>query len=462
MNKEITVVLPVEIKNREFDSRLLLAYHLIKEGYKVIIGDRSGCSREINFIPNCIYLAKSLAYSQSGLFKKIKHNNGRIFILCEEGGYVGREKHKFSEIKSFYPKKMLHFVDSVFVYGKSFQNLLVENFPEFNSKNTYIIGNSRFDLHKPKYLRYYSKQVNKITRKYGNYILFNGNFNLANHYLGENYILDEIINNKEITEELKENYFIKKIEHSKVNLNNFLDLIKYIAQKLPKQTIIVRPHPGENTQIYKRTLKNNNNLFIINEGAATPWIIGSKLVIHLDCTTAIESIFAEKPVISYIPFEDTSDLFWLSVYVSDIAKTKKEVINKIWEYLSVNKKFGIEEKKRSVLSDEIINYSEETSKLFVKFINETTRNMELVSKRHISTKNIISINLKKLYLRIRNIVGWIIGKYIKKRGYCIKYEGVSKKEVKTKFGLFKQIHEDSFNYNISKLGINTFKIESKS
>ncbi|KKK72233.1 hypothetical protein LCGC14_2905910, partial [marine sediment metagenome] len=156
MNKEITVVLPVEIKNREFDSRLLLAYHLIKEGYKVIIGDRSGCSREINFIPNCIYLAKSLAYSQSGLFKKIKHNNGRIFILCEEGGYVGREKHKFSEIKSFYPKKMLHFVDSVFVYGKSFQNLLVENFPEFNSKNTYIIGNSRFDLHKPKYLRYYS------------------------------------------------------------------------------------------------------------------------------------------------------------------------------------------------------------------------------------------------------------------------------------------------------------------
>ncbi|KKL54245.1 hypothetical protein LCGC14_2267320, partial [marine sediment metagenome] len=138
-----------------------------------------------------------------------------------------------------------------------------------------------------------------------------------------------------------------------------------------------------------------------------------------------------------IPFEDTSDLFWLSVYVSDIAKTKKEVINKIWEYLSVNKKFGIEEKKRSVLSDEIINYSEETSKLFVKFINETTRNMELVSKRHISTKNIISINLKKLYLRIRNIVGWIIGKYIKKRGYCIKYEGVSKKEVKTKFGLLK-------------------------
>jgi len=461
LNKDITLVLPVEVKNREFDSRLLLAYHLIKEGYKVIIGDRSGCSREINFIQNCIYLAKSLAYSQSGLYKKIKHNNGRIFILYEEGGIVGREKHKFSEIKSFYPKKMLHFVDSVFVYGKSFQNLLVENIPEFNSKNTYIIGNSRFDLHKPKYLRYYSKQVKKIKSKYGNYLLFNGNYYHANHYLGENYLLDEIINNKEITEELKENYFIKKIEHSKVNLNNFLDLIKYIAQKLPKQTIIVRPHPGENTQIYKRTLKNINNLFIINEGSATPWIIGSKLVIHLDCTTAVESIFAEKPVISYIPFEDTSDLFWLSVYVSDVAKTKKEVFNKIQEYLSGNKEFGIEEKKRSVLNDEIINYSEETSKLFVNFINKTIRNMKLVNKTQISTKKCFRIYLKKLYLRSRNIVGWIIGKYIEKSGYCIKYIGVSKKEVKSNLEIFKQIQGDSFDYNISRLGINTFKIERK-
>ncbi|MCP6719114.1 MAG: hypothetical protein KJI71_02665 [Patescibacteria group bacterium] len=462
MNKEITVVLPVEVKNRAFDSRLLLAYRLIKEGYKVIIGDRSGCAREINFIQNCIYLAKSLAYSQSQLFKKIKHNNGRIFILYEEGGYIGREKHKFSEIRSSYPKKMLHFVDSIFVYGKSFQNFLVENLPEFNSRNTYVIGNSRFDLHKPKYLSYYSKQVNKIKSIYGNYLLFNGNFNFGNHYLGENYILNEIINNKEITEEFKENYLIQKIEHSKAYLNNFLDLIKYIAQKLPKQTIIVRPHPGENIQIYRRTLKNIKNLFIINEGAATPWIIGSKLVIHLDCTTAIESIFAEKPVISYIPFEDTSDLFWLSVYVSDIAKTKKEVLNKIHEYLSVKKDFGIDEKKKSVLCEEIINFSEETSKLFVNFVNETTRNMNLVSKKQLSTKNIISINLKKIYLRGRNIAGWIIGKYIKKTGYCIKYEGVSKKEVKSKLGIFKQIHEDSFDYNISRLGINTFKIECKS
>ncbi|HDZ17406.1 hypothetical protein LCGC14_0630130 [marine sediment metagenome] len=85
LKKKITVVLPVEVKSREFDSRLLLAYHLIKEGYRVIIGDRSGCSREILFIQNCIYLGKSLAFSQSELFEKIKHNNGRIYILYEEG-----------------------------------------------------------------------------------------------------------------------------------------------------------------------------------------------------------------------------------------------------------------------------------------------------------------------------------------------------------------------------------------
>ena len=151
---------------------------------------------------------------------------------------------------------------------------------------------------------------------------------------------------------------------------------------------------------------------------------------------------------------DTSDLFWLAVFVSDIAKTKKEVLKKIKEYLSKKKEFKIIEKKKSTLYEEIINFSEETSNLFINFINKTTNKMQLISKKKISP-NI------KLYLRFRNFVGWIIGKYIKRTGYCIKYEGVSKNEVNSKLAIFKQIHRDSFEYKISRLGINTFKIERK-
>ena len=68
-NNLITVVLPIEVKGREFDSRLLLAYHLVKQGYNVVIGDRAGVERETKYTQNCIYIAKSLAYSQQEMYE---------------------------------------------------------------------------------------------------------------------------------------------------------------------------------------------------------------------------------------------------------------------------------------------------------------------------------------------------------------------------------------------------------
>lgn len=97
-------------------------------------------------------------------------------------------------IEVSYPKAMLPYIDSILVYGKSFHKILIESVEELNNKNVFICGNSRFDLHKPKYHSYFEKETNKIKKQFGKYILFNCNFIAGNHYLGQESFKQEISN----------------------------------------------------------------------------------------------------------------------------------------------------------------------------------------------------------------------------------------------------------------------------
>jgi len=459
MKTKITIVLPVEIKKREFHSRLVLAYYFSKEGYTVIIGDRSGCKRETRNLQNCIYIAKSLAFNQRKLFENYRKNNGKILILFEEGAYTARKKNKFLEIKFSYPKAMLSYIDSILVYGKSFQKLLIENVAELNIQNTFISGNSRFDLHKPKYHPYFMTDINKIKNEYGKYILIIGNFVAGNHYLGQDAIRKEIINTKEMTDEMKVNYFEKMIRIKK-NLEKYLEMIKNVAMEFTSYSLIVRPHPAEDKKIYFKNLSQLKNVYITNDGAATSWIIGSEIVIHQDCTTAIEAIFAQKPVISYVPFEDNSDLFWLSTFVSDIANNEPEMISKIREYLN-GKKFILNAEQESILNNEVVNSSKETSDLMIDIIKKIVISMNNTNSGNGVKENILIAYLKRFCSRFIRRLRWLKGKS-KKSGYTIKFEGLNKKEVKDKIEKIKKIDLDSFiEVDIKKCGINTFKIENR-
>ena len=55
------IFIDIEIINREFDGKLLLAASLAKEGFVVYVGRKSAIAREILFHKHSIYLAKSIS-----------------------------------------------------------------------------------------------------------------------------------------------------------------------------------------------------------------------------------------------------------------------------------------------------------------------------------------------------------------------------------------------------------------
>ena len=456
MKSKIPVLLPIEVKKRELDGKLLLALHLISEEYPVIIGDRGGIARELCYLKKCIYLGKSLSVDYIKTFQDIHKNNGKVLVLFEEGAMVAWPDFKYDEIESFYPKEVLHLVDYLFTYSTDYNNLLIETFQELNNDNLYVTGNMRFDLHRPKYRRFYEDKIEKLSSKYGKYILIDTNFSFGNHFISEEYLRAEIERNKDFTKPIKD-VILNLITVKKDTIQKYISLAIEIAKEFKKYTIIVRPHPGEKSDIYLKQLAGISNIVVTNEGTATAWIWGAEILIHHDCTTAVEAYISGKPAISYTPNDDKGARSWLPVYVSHHVEKEEEVIDSLKKQLRKGKNFELIMEKKKSLGKHLINFEEESAKLIVKKVNEIFHEEKETPDNYFALG--FKERIKRYIKRSRYLINWYRRKYFRKGDiYTLAFQGLSKSEVNIKLKKFQKIEDMNFRFDIKKLGINTFLI----
>jgi hypothetical protein len=113
--------------------------------------------------------------------------------------------------------------------------------------------------------------------------------------------------------------------------DSFIILVRELSYKYPKLNIVLRPHPGENMDSYRKELSDCKNVFVVNNGSVVEWILASKLIIHNGCTTGIESFLLDKPVISYIPFESES----IKEFLPDEVSYKMSYISQIISFIDI-------------------------------------------------------------------------------------------------------------------------------
>ncbi len=76
-------------------------------------------------------------------------------------------------------------------------------------------------------------------------------------------------------------------------------MIPILEQAYPEHTIVVRPHPTENQEVYNDIAKNCQRVKVTNEGNVVPWLMATDVVIHNGCTTGVEAYMMGVPAISY-------------------------------------------------------------------------------------------------------------------------------------------------------------------
>lgn len=281
VNNEKWLYLPIEIKVRELEAKLLLTYYAVKENFRVIIGEHKIVEAVAANYPKGIFFSKGYPQKyRKRVIVNAKRHGHKIVEMDEEGLLINNKLKYLSDRMS---GVQLENIEQEYCWGSFQKEMISTNYPQFSDK-CFATGNPRFDLLKKKFRPLYYDTVKNLENNYGDFVLINTRFTRYNHFSG---MVNENI--------------VPSIKPIKALYFRFLEMIKNIADKFPELNFIVRPHPGENLNSYHRIFTNYKNVYVIRDGTVANWILASKLMIHNGCTTGIEAFLLGKPVLSYLP-----------------------------------------------------------------------------------------------------------------------------------------------------------------
>ena len=283
------LILPLEVKVREFIPKLYLAYNILKRtNIKIIIGGTRFLTNHIKY-ENCIWFDKNTFPDARNKYPI--HKKNKVIMQDEEGPISFHSKEEKNER---HPKEMLDQVMH-FIYSGQFD--LEHLNKKFYKKNFSILGMAKLDLIKNK--KIYYNEVKKIKKKYKNFIFIPGH---SNHYDMNKTILQKY---SKYTFNIDEHLKKRMSDHQKSRNNYYalLELAIKLAKQNPNINIIFRRHPTENEDFIKKKFKNcPNNLKFIYKYTVTPWIIACDYYLHAGCQSVLEAACLKKRIITYMPF----------------------------------------------------------------------------------------------------------------------------------------------------------------
>jgi surface carbohydrate biosynthesis protein len=305
MNESRLLFLPIEIVERELESKLLVAAEAISRGYSAVLGRYS-------MMPE---IAKKAGF---GFYIHKAHTDyraGKLFIPLEEAGLqcgaLDEEGLVFPSFASYAKQRVgtgisFAHLDTIMTWGDEQRSYLAKSFPEYSSKMV-SVGNPRIDLLKHPYRGGFEEKISAIRREHGEFILINTNFGPGNYTTSHKLGFAEhmkFYGYDKTPEEVA--YTERRIAYYASLFSHYVEMIKRLASAVPGTTVIVRPHPAENHDHWRDELKTVPNVKVIFEGAVNPWIAAAKCMIHTGCTTGIEAFFLGTPVARFNPHPDNT------------------------------------------------------------------------------------------------------------------------------------------------------------
>ncbi len=423
----MNLYLPIEVLNREFQSKLLIAMESASRGMQVYMGRLVPYLKRNHFAPG-IVLQKSITPSPDRLeeLRYYKKKNFIVTSLDEEVGLFELDNADYSKLR--YSNQSLELADKVFTWGKYDHNKLCKKFKKYKKKFV-LSGNPRIDFWRKDFNFFFKNK--KL--KYRDYIFFSLNFS---------FIISDKEFNKYLTF-LKNSDYINRgygpkraIKERKDSFKMFKKFSKLITA-LSKQTdlkIIVRPHPTDKLENYN-FLKKFNNVKVIREGSISEWIYYAKTVVHSSCTGGLEASIRGKPTISYLPFKSSHGQQFTDFY-SIKTKNLNECLNMIKKVTKGNKKIKKDDLK--IFKFRAHNFS------------SNKPSYKIIANEFVKLMNVNKINYKNndLILKFKFKLRDIRSKILKNKYGTIKFSTFDKKETLKVFEIFKKLNSKYDNLTV--------------
>ena len=296
------LLIPVENQVREMDAKLLMACIAAQRGLTAIMGPKREVESRIASFPRSIYIAKSMVQGNSE-FLRIAAELGHANVAWDEESLVHLPAETYYS-RRLSPDALAH-ISHLFAWGEDNAELW-RTYPELPAgMPIHITGNPRNDLLRNEIRAYYDNDVEEIRSSLGDFILINTNFNHVNAYLpGRNLFLpsDKPGEKPEFgraARGMPREYAEGLRNFKQATFEGFQELIPELEKAFPSHRIIVRPHPTESHEAYRKVAERCQRVAVTNKGNVVPWLIAAQAVIHNGCTTGVESYVIGVPAISY-------------------------------------------------------------------------------------------------------------------------------------------------------------------
>lgn len=313
------IFLPIEIKAREFHSKLLFALFGAERGYETLLGGQADLIRRMPRLGPGLYIDKSTAITKRDWFDRLREMGNYVAAWDEEGlVYLNDEVYHATRMH----EDSFSMTDLFFAWGPHHVRTVLARYPEAADR-VVPVGNPRMDLLRREFRGYCDDRVEALRRQYGRMILLNTNFPLHNYAKGP-----------EAAARIFDAYPLKQQKNllqgwyvfQRQGYDKFRQAALAIHDRFPRHTIVVRPAPSEDEAPWRHLLDGKPRVVVSKEGNVVEWIRAADVVIQFNCTTGVEAFLLDVPSIAYrcVP----SDLYEtpLPIACSVEAFTQEELL----------------------------------------------------------------------------------------------------------------------------------------
>jgi len=276
------VCLIVDHPVRDLDGMVLLACELAKRGIEVYLVPMYQRYEVFLFQPDLV-LVNYVRFANISFIEACNKLGILIGVLDTEGG-IRKDVEAFAKAASPYLDQL-----SLYCLWGRRQLEALSKYAGSMSLTLELTGCPRYDFA----TRPWIDAVPEVHIENEKVILVNTNFPIIN---------PRFQSADEETEELvrgmgyEKQYVKELVKQSQVSQAEILRTTKYLASRFPDVLFVVRPHPFEDKRLYETVFagQEQENVKVIQGGSIFEWVKKAKVVIHHNCSTAIETFLMGK------------------------------------------------------------------------------------------------------------------------------------------------------------------------
>ena len=318
------VHLPVEVKVREFQSRLFLACSAAERGYGAVIGAKSKLADLAVDLPTGIYVEKSSQRPIEG--HQARRAMGHLVCCLDEEGFVCIDADEYAASRLDHDSQDL--LERTFTWGDD-QADVVARFHPPTADRIRVTGNPRVDLWRPELRTIYQDEADALTAQHGGFVLVPTALAVVNNSRGPDFFLHRVAENGMLDTPEKAQLVHGYIEHSRAIFEALCKAVVRLAEAVPDRQVIIRPHPSEDLAPWEEAAAAADNLSVVHEGPVTPWLQAAAAVVHNNCTTGVEAFLMGRPTIAYAPRQDRRYDQNVPNRISRLATDEDELIDMV-------------------------------------------------------------------------------------------------------------------------------------